>query len=82
MYANVSLLRNSGARVCFLLSYFAAIYYLKSIMKLPESDPDQVTFPKTTEVFMRACSEEEILRALTSDAGPCLLSTKDFLCHG
>lgn len=69
-------------RVYFLFSYFAAIYYLKSIMKLPEPDPDQVIFPKTTGVFMGDCSEEKILRALTSDAGPCLLSTKDFICCG
>lgn len=82
MCANVSLLRNSGTRLYFLLSYFAAIYYLKSIMKLPEPDPDQAIFPKTTGVFMRACSEEKILRALTSDAGLCLLSIRDFLCHG
>lgn len=48
----------------FTFSYFAAIYYLKSIMKLPELDPDQVIFPKTTGIFMRECSEEEILTAL------------------
>lgn len=34
-------------------------------MMLPDLDPDEETFPKNTGVFMRACSEEEILRTLT-----------------
>lgn len=70
--------RTQGLPSLFL---FCCHLLLKSIMKLPEPDPDHMIFPKTTGVFMRDCSEEEILRVLTSDASPCLVSTKDFICR-
>lgn len=34
-------------------------------MMLPDLYLDEVTFPKTTGIFMRACNGEEILGALT-----------------